>query len=139
MEIKNALKLSEPLVLSIFYCSCQLRDVITFERVISLCLNFQDNLISYILSMCKSFIRICDGSCNNLDILVHLTWNEPISKNPGSNYSQKLLGLNLQPNFQKGGTWQDLNFLRGVAGKEGVSFFREGCNFHIKKIKIWHI
>ena len=58
-------------------------------------------------------------------------------------------GLNLQPNFQKkrmgGGPWQDLNFERWVAGREGSDFFEEGwgkgggCNFHIKKIKIWNI
>ena len=40
--------------------------------------------------------------------------------------------LNLQPNFQKGGVWQDRNFKRGVAGKEGSDFFQGGCNFHIK-------
>ena len=32
-------------------------------------------------------------------------------------------GLNLLPNFQKGGTWQDLNFYRGVAAKEGEWLF----------------
>ena len=31
-------------------------------------------------------------------------------------------GLNLLPNFQEGGAWQDLNFGRGIAGKEGVTF-----------------
>ena len=55
-----------PLVLLIFNLSCQLCDVITFEQVISLCLNFQDNLISYIPFIWKSFIRIWDGSCFNL-------------------------------------------------------------------------
>ena len=34
-------------------------------------------------------------------------------------------GLSLQPNFQKGGPWQDLNFQRGVPVKKGgVTFFR---------------
>ena len=35
-------------------------------------------------------------------------------------------GLNLLPNLQKGGAWQDLNFDRGVAGKEGGNFFQGG-------------
>ena len=38
--------------------------------------------------------------------------------------------LNLQLNFQKGGM-AGPQLLEGVAGKEGVTFFR-GCNFHIK-------
>ena len=54
------------LVLPIFNLPCQLWVVITFERVISLCWNFQDNLISYIPFIWKSFIRIWDGSCFNL-------------------------------------------------------------------------
>ena len=33
-------------------------------------------------------------------------------------------GLSLQPNFQKGGAWQDFNFQRGVAGKEQGDFFQ---------------
>ena len=41
-------------------------------------------------------------------------------------------GLNLLPNFQKRGAWQDLDFERGIAGKEGVTFFRWSCNFHKK-------
>ena len=45
-------------------------------------------------------------------------------------------GLSLQLNFQKGGrALQDLNFQRGVVGKEGVTFFRGGCNFHKNKLK----
>ena len=45
-------------------------------------------------------------------------------------------GLNLQPNFQKGGAWQDLSFYRGAAGKEGVTFFRGwGLQFSKKKNK----
>ena len=33
-------------------------------------------------------------------------------------------GLNLLQNFQKRGrAWQDLNFYRGVGGKEGVAIF----------------
>ena len=32
----------------------------------------------------------------------------------------------LSPNFQKvGKAWQDLNFYSGVAGKKGVTFFKE--------------
>ena len=38
----------------------------------------------------------------------------------------------VQPNFQKVRTWQDFNFQREVPGKEGVTFFRRSCNFHIK-------
>ena len=37
-----------------------------------------------------------------------------------------------QPNFQKGGSWQDLNFQRGVAGKREMIFLGGGCNFYIK-------
>ena len=46
-------------------------------------------------------------------------------------------GLNLLPNFQKGGrAWQGLNFERGVPGKEGLTFFRgRGYNFYKKKLK----
>ena len=40
-------------VLSIFNWPCQLWGAITFERDISLCWNFQDNLISYILFIWK--------------------------------------------------------------------------------------
>ena len=41
--------------------------------------------------------------------------------------------LNLLPNFfKKGGAWQDLNFERGVAGKEGGSFFQGGLQFYKK-------
>ena len=65
-----------PLVLLIFNLPCQLWGVITFEWFISLCWNFQDNLISYIPFIWKSFIKIWDGSC---PALVHLTWNDPLS------------------------------------------------------------
>ena len=43
-------------------------------------------------------------------------------------------GLNLLPNFQKGrGAWQDLNFEKEVAGKDGCDVFQgEGWNFYIK-------
>ena len=41
-------------------------------------------------------------------------------------------GLNLLPNFHKGGAWQDLNFETGVAGKEGRNFFQEGLQFYKK-------
>ena len=40
------------------------------------------------------------------------------------------------PNFQKdrgGGAWQDLNFLRGVAGKEEDDFFQGSLQFLHKK------
>ena len=43
--------------------------------------------------------------------------------------------LILQPNFRKGGAWQDLNVYRRVAGKEGHDIFQGGggsCNFYIK-------
>ena len=33
-------------------------------------------------------------------------------------------GLNLLPNFQKGGIWEDFNFERGLPDKRGVTFFR---------------
>ena len=49
-------------------------------------------------------------------------------------------GVKVLPNFlKKGVAWQDLNFYRGVAGKEWVTFFKRGCNFYIKKTKIWYI
>ena len=42
--------------------------------------------------------------------------------------------------FKKGRAWQDLYIWRGLLGKRRVTFFRGGgCNFHIKKIKIWNI
>ena len=41
-------------------------------------------------------------------------------------------GLSLQPNFQKGGAWQDLNFQKGVAGKKVDDFLQMGYNFYIK-------
>ena len=41
-------------------------------------------------------------------------------------------GLSLQPNFQKGGAWQDLNFYREVAGKERDDFFQGGLQFSHK-------
>ena len=53
--------------------------------------------------------------------------------------------LNLLPNFQKkkggGGAWQDLNFQKGVAGKEGVIFLGGGGLqlLQKKKTKIWNI
>ena len=40
-------------------------------------------------------------------------------------------GLNLQPNLQKRGGLTGPQFLDGVAGKEGVTFFRGGCNCYI--------
>ena len=43
--------------------------------------------------------------------------------------------LNRQPNFQKGEAWQDLNFMRGVAGKEGGNFSRVGLQFLQKEEK----
>ena len=46
--------------------------------------------------------------------------------------------LSLQPNFQKGGAWQDLNFYRRVPRKEGW-LFSGGLLFSHKKIKIWNI
>ena len=55
-----------PLILPISNLPCQLWGAITFEQVISLCWNFQDNLISYIHFIWKSFIRILDGSYPNL-------------------------------------------------------------------------
>ena len=41
-------------------------------------------------------------------------------------------GLSLQPNFWKGGTWQDLNFERGLLGKRGGDFFQGVAVFFIK-------
>ena len=41
-------------------------------------------------------------------------------------------GLNLQPNFQKGGLEKTPTFRGELLGKKGVTFFRWGCNFHIK-------
>ena len=41
-------------------------------------------------------------------------------------------GLSLQPNVQKGGGLTGPHLLEGVAGKEGLTFFRGGCNFDIK-------
>ena len=44
--------------------------------------------------------------------------------------------LNLLPNFQKGGAWQDLNLERGVAKKEGGNFFRGGWLQFYEKNKL---
>ena len=63
--------------LSIFNILWQLRGVITFERIISLCWDFQDIPISYILFIWKSLIRIWMGHVPTFAILVHLTWNDP--------------------------------------------------------------
>ena len=41
-------------------------------------------------------------------------------------------GVSLQPNFQKGGAWQDLNFKRGLLGKRGVTFFLGGLQLSYK-------
>ena len=41
--------------------------------------------------------------------------------------------LSLQSNFQKGrGLDRTSTFRRGLLGKRGATFFRGGCNFHIK-------
>ena len=66
-----------PLLLLIFNLPCQLWGVITFERVISLCWNSHDILISYIPFIWKSFIEIWDGSRT---ALAHLPWNDPNPK-----------------------------------------------------------
>ena len=64
-----------PRFLLIFNILWQLWGVITFERIISLCWNFQDNLISYTPFISKSSIRIWDGSCPNLLSHIKLqTW-----------------------------------------------------------------
>ena len=81
------------LVLLTFNLWCQLRGVITFEWVINLCWNFQDNIISYIPFMWKSFIKILDGSC---PALVHLTWNEPLFYFEGLQLWRHFLFLQLQ-------------------------------------------
>ena len=47
-------------------------------------------------------------------------------------------GVNLLPNFQKGGGFTRPQFLEGVAGKEGGDLFPRGggCSFYIKnKVK----
>ena len=51
-----------PFKLLIFNLPCQLWGGITFEQIISLCRNFQDNLILYIPFIWKSFIKIWDAS-----------------------------------------------------------------------------
>ena len=61
LRLKNAPKLSVPLLFCRFFnLPYELWGVITFERVISLCWNFPDNLLW------KMFIKIWDGSCHNL-------------------------------------------------------------------------
>ena len=45
-------------------------------------------------------------------------------------------GLNLLPNFQKEGFWQDLNFEREVGGIEGGNFFQGELQFLQKKNKL---
>ena len=41
-------------------------------------------------------------------------------------------GVDPPTNFSKRGVLTRPQLLKGVAGKEGVTFFRVGCNFHIK-------
>ena len=41
-------------------------------------------------------------------------------------------GVEPPTNFSKRGALTGPQLLQGVAGKEGVTFFRGGCNFHIK-------
>ena len=76
MRLKNAPKLPDPLVFT-FNLLCKLWVVLNFEWIISLCWNFQDNLISYTPFIWKSFIKIWDRSCPTFENLVHLTWNDP--------------------------------------------------------------
>ena len=42
-------------------------------------------------------------------------------------------GLNLQPNFEKGGLERTSTFTGWLLGKRRVTFFRGGCNFHTQK------
>ena len=42
-------------------------------------------------------------------------------------------GLNLQPNFQKGGGFDRTSTFGGVAGKEGGEFFQGGVHFSQKE------
>ena len=90
-----------PLVLSIFltYHACQLWGVITFEQVISLCRNFQDNLILYIPFIWKTFIKIWDWSRL---ALVHVTWNDPFSDQWARNILNKIM-------------WTEKKMVRGIA------------------------
>ena len=46
-----------------------------------------------------------------------------------------LWGVNILPNFQKGGAWEDFNSGREVAGKEGGNFFQGGEGAVLQKIK----
>ena len=48
-------------------------------------------------------------------------------------------GLNLIPNFQKGGLDRTLLFREEVAGKEGGDLFEGGKQYLNKKTKIWNI
>ena len=43
------------------------------------------------------------------------------------------VGVELPTKFSKKGAWQDLNFQRGLAGKEGSNFFQGGLQFLQKK------
>ena len=55
---------------------------------------------------------------------VHSVYPSPLSAGGGGE-------LSLQPNFQKEGLTGP-QVLEGAAGKEGMTFFSGGCNFHIK-------
>ena len=44
-------------------------------------------------------------------------------------------GVEPPTKFSKMGAWKNLNFERKVAGKEGQTFFRAGCNFSERKKK----
>ena len=57
---------------------------------------------------------------------VHSVYHFPLSAGGGEGEE-----LSLQPNFQKGGLTGP-QVLEGAAGKEAMTFFSGGCNFHIK-------
>ena len=68
-----------------------------------------------------------------LDILVPLYVKKRVNQYTNALWCFQMGGLNILPNFQKEGAWQDLHFERGVAGNKGVTFCSNGgCIFYIK-------
>ena len=65
-----------------------------------------------------------DHECSERKVLIHSVHPPPPFCKGG--------GLSLQPNFQKGGLTGP-QLLEGVAGKEGVTFFRGGLQLSHKK------
>ena len=73
---------------------------------------------------------------------IFIVCTPPHSAGAGGGGGAKEGRLNLEPNFQKEGAWQDLRtsaFREGLLGKRG-DFFQGGEGLHLShtKIRIWN-